>query len=289
MHTLSNSAITVTIADKGAELQSIYNNQNQLEYLWNGDPAAWAKRSPVLFPIIGELKDKSYFYKGQKFQLDRHGFARDMQFTVTDKDETSITFSITDTEKTLSVYPFKFKFSVKYTLVENTLQVSYIVENTGSDTMYFSVGGHPAFKVPLEDGIAFEDYQLVFNEKEIAGRWPLSAEGLIKREATPFLVNESVLPLKKELFASDAIVLIGLKSTSVTIESLKSQHGLTVSFEGFPYLGIWEAKGGDFLCIEPWCGIADSVNATGNIDEKEGIRVLQPTEAFVASFYITLF
>ncbi len=289
MYSISNDILAIEVASKGAELQSIYHKQNNLEYLWSGDPKYWAKRSPVLFPIVGELKNNSYSYKGQRYPLSRHGFARDMEFALTDQTNDSVTFYITDNEKTLGVYPFKFRFSVKYTLVENVLQVTYTVENTGDDTMYFSVGGHPAFRVPIAHDTSFEDYKLVFDKPEIAGRWPLSAEGLIQKEAVSVLVNQNELPLTKELFASDALVFVGLNSTSVSIKSDKTEHGVSVSFEGFPYLGIWEGKGGDFVCIEPWCGIADSVDATGNLDEKEGIHVLQPTEAFVASFFVSVF
>jgi galactose mutarotase-like enzyme len=289
MVSITNGILTIQVANKGAELQSIYHSQNKLEYLWSGDPTYWAKKSPVLFPIVGELKNGSYTYKGQQYKLSRHGFAREMEFELTEQGTDSLTFSIKSDERTLAVYPFPFAFSVKYSLIENIVQVTYIVENSGTETMYFSVGGHPAFKVPIEGGTDFEDYHLTFNEKETAGRWPVSSDGLIKPEATPLLINENILPLTKELFSADAVVLIGLKSTSVTIESTKTEYKLRVGFEGFPYLGIWETKGGDFVCIEPWCGIADNVNASGKLEEKEGINSLQPADVFIASFAIQAF
>ncbi len=286
MHSISNDIISIQVAAKGAELQSIYHKQHKLEYLWSGDPAIWGKRSPVLFPIVGELKDKTYIYNGKKYNLSRHGFAREMEFEVTEQTDTSITFSIHSNEQILSIYPFVFAFSVRYTLIENALEITYTVENKSNETMYFSVGGHPAFKIPLVDGTAYEDYQLVFNKKETAGRWPISSEGLIETAPTPLLENESILSLRKELFSADAIVFKALKSTSVTLKSIKTEHGLKVTFQDFPYLGIWETKGGDFVCIEPWCGIADSVNASGKLEEKEGINTLAPKGKFEATFSI---
>jgi len=286
MHSISNNFLSVQIANKGAELQSIYNKQHNLEYLWNGDPAIWGKKSPVLFPIVGELKDHVYVYNGKKYALSRHGFAREMEFEVTEQTETSITFSIHSDEKTLSIYPFEFIFSVRYMLAENALHVTYTVENKGNETMYFSVGGHPAFKVPLVEGTTFEDYQLVFDEKETLERWPISSEGLIETSPAPFLKNESAVSLRKELFSADAIVFKNLRSTGVSIKSEKTPHGLTVVFKDFPYLGIWETKGGDFVCIEPWCGIADSVNTSGKLEEKEGINTLSASNVFKVSFTI---
>lgn len=289
MPSISNDLISIKVATKGAELQSIYHKQNGLEYMWSGDPLYWSKHSPVLFPIVGELKDKTYHYNGRQYNLSRHGFAREMEFEVTGQTEDAITLSLKANEETAEKYPFEFIFSVRYGLIENIVQVAFEVENIGTDTMLFSVGAHPAFKVPLVEGTVYEDYQLVFNEKETLGRWPISADGLIETESKPLLENENVLPLKKELFSADAIVLKDLKSKSVSITSPKTEHGLEVNFENFPFLGIWETKGGDFVCIEPWCGIADSVNASGNLEEKEGINTLAPAEKFEVSYTIKIF
>lgn len=289
MLSISNGDLSINVAKKGAELQSIYHKLHELEYMWSGDPAYWGKRSPVLFPVVGELKNKTYYYKDKEYSLSRHGFAREMEFEVTEQSESSLTLALRSDQETLTKYPFHFVFSVRYTLFENILQITFIVDNTGNDTMLFSVGGHPAFKVPLIEGTVFEDYQLLFGEKETVGRWPISPEGLIQNAPKPLFVDEDVLPLKKELFAADAIVLKELKSTSVAITSLKTKHGLRVNFEDFPYLGIWETKGGDFVCIEPWCGVADSVNASGKLEEKEGINSLAPSEKFEVSYTIEIF
>jgi galactose mutarotase-like enzyme len=289
MPSISNDFISINVATKGAELQSLYHKQHKLEYMWSGDPAFWGKHSPILFPIVGELKNKAYQYNGQRYQLNRHGFAREMEFKVSEQSEDSITFLLQSNEETLEKYPFPFRFAVRYTLAENSLQISFIVENIGSENMLFSVGAHPAFKVPLVEGTTYDDYRLVFDKPETTGRWPISPDGLIETTSQPLLKNETILPLKKELFSADAIVLKDLQSTSVSITSPKTEHGLKVKFENFPFLGIWSTKGGDFLCIEPWCGIADSVNTSGNLKEKEGINRLDPSGKFEVSYLIEVF
>jgi galactose mutarotase-like enzyme len=289
MPSISNDSIAIEVATKGAELQSLYHKQHKLEYMWGGDPAIWGKHSPVLFPIVGELKNKTYQYNGQQYHLSRHGFARDMEFEVSEQRENSITFLLQSNEETLKKYPFPFQFSVVYTLAESSLQIAFIVQNAGSDNMLFSVGAHPAFKVPLVEGTGYEDYQLEFNKPETTGRWPISPDGLIETKSQPLFEKQTILPLKKELFSADAIVLKGLRSTSIAITSSATEHGLKVDFEKFPFLGIWSAKGGDFVCIEPWCGIADSVNASGNLKEKEGINTLEPSGTYEVSYRIELF
>ncbi len=288
-HQIQNSSLSVSIATKGAELQSIINKSTGLEYMWSADPAFWAKKSPVLFPIVGGLKNDHYTYNGNTYTLGRHGFARDMEFTVTEQDESRITFTLTDNETTRKNYPFQFNFSVKYTLEQNRVNVSYIVKNTDDKTLLFSVGGHPAFKLPLVHNTFFEDYYLQFSHVETAGHWPLSPGGQLEDHSVPFINNTNILPLKRPLFYQDALVFKNLASNSIAILSKKTPNGLRVHFDGFPYLGIWNAKDANFVCIEPWCGIADSVNATGDLAQKEGINQLQPGHIFERTWGVELF
>jgi galactose mutarotase-like enzyme len=243
----------------------------------------------VLFPIVGGLKNGLYQYKGNTYQLGRHGFARERDFSVAAQSANSITFTLESDTETLAVYPFAFRFSVVYTLEETTLHVGYLVENTGEESMYFSIGAHPAFAVPLISGTIYADYYLAFEQKETAGKWPLSGDGLIEANAVSMLENTDKLPLSKELFYGDALVFKHLKSNNISILTDKSKHGLTVHFEGFPYMGIWSAKNADFVCIEPWCGIADSVNASGNLTEKEGINLLLPNDQFMRNWNVKVF
>lgn len=274
MPSISTDQLTVSIQEKGAELTSLYNKQTGLEYMWNADPAFWAKSSPILFPIVGTLKEDTYYYEGKSYSLSRHGFARDMYFAITEKETNTITFTLESSEATKEKYPFDFRFDIIYTVIDDTLSVTYKVTNTGKVKMYFSVGGHPAFKVPLVDGTAYNDYYLMFNKSETAGRWPISKEGLIEKNAIPLLKDTNRLPLTKELFFNDALVFKKLHSTSVSLLSSATTHGFEFDFTGFPFLGIWAAKNADFVCIEPWCGVADSVDTDQQLVHKEGINEL---------------
>lgn len=289
IYTIQNNCLTVSIATKGAELQSIIHKDFGIEYIWSGDPNFWGKKSPVLFPIVGGLKQNHYTYNGVQYEMGRHGFARDMDFGVTEQTETALTFTLVSNAVTEKVYPFLFRFSVKYTLEDDKLQVAYVVKNTGDDLMYFSVGAHPAFSVPLVEHTNFEDYYLEFDHTENKGRWPLSSEGQVETFALPCLEGTNILPLRKQLFYEDALVFKKLASTSIAIKCHKTTHGLKVSFPHFPYMGIWNAKDADFVCIEPWCGIADHVNASGLIAEKEGINRLQPEHIFTRTWTVELF
>lgn len=289
IHTISNGILDVQVKTKGAELAGLYNRQTGLEYMWNGDPAFWAKQSPVLFPIIGTLRQNTYYINGQAYELGRHGFARDREFVLRESDNRSLVFSLESDTATLEKYPFPFRFDIIYTLQEATLHVSYHVSNTGSKPLYFSVGGHPAFRLPLVEGTAFEDYELYFDEEENSGRWPISADGLIEKQSLPLLQHTQVLPLNKPLFAKDALVFKDIRSAVITLRSRQTPHGLQFARHGFPFLGIWSAPGADFVCIEPWCGIADAVDSTQQLEEKEGIEVLAPGQTFERTWSVTTF
>ena len=289
MFTLENEYLKIEINSKGAELNSIYNKKKNIEYMWSGDPAFWGKKSPVLFPIIGSLKNDTYYFENKAYQLSRHGFAREMEFEVTNQNASAITFTLIRSNATLEKYPFQFKFDIIYSIKDKQLQVTYRVVNKGdiSQKLYFSVGGHPAFKLPVLPATSYTDYWLEFNKKENAGRWPISDEGLIKEQPIPLMTDTNRLPLAKDLFYTDAIVFKKLNSTSVKLVSGQSGEIFDFDFTGFPYLGIWAAKGADFVCIEPWCGIADSVNSNQQLTEKEGINMLDSTDQFERTWKFT--
>jgi galactose mutarotase-like enzyme len=289
MFTIENQRIKAVINAKGAELTQLFHKDEQLDYMWAGDPAVWGKHSPVLFPIVGTLKNNTYYYNDESYQLPRHGFARDKQFSVEDQQADAITFLLRSDAETMTIYPFTFEFRIKYTLVDNSLAVSYEVVNAGKEAMYFSVGAHPAFKIPLVPGTVYTDYYLQFNQTETAPRWPISPDGLIEAASIPLLENTNRLNLKKDLFQKDALVMKGMSSTMVTLASDKTPHGFRFDFPGFPFLGIWAAKNADFVCIEPWCGIADSVTTNQQLPDKEGINKLVAGETFTRTWTIMVY
>ena len=286
---ISNPILQVSISSKGAELQSIFHSLYFIEFLWQGDPTFWGKKSPILFPIVGGLKNGQYHYAGSTYSLPRHGFARDKEFSVTHQTDNSITFSLSEDEETLQQYPFAFILSITYTLEKNRLLVNYQVENPGQDLLYFSIGAHPAFALPMVKGTQFSDYFLAFNKQETAEKWPLNDAGLIENSTIPCLINCTRYPLTKSLFYGDALVFKKLLSNSIAIESNKTAHGISMHFEDFPFMGIWSAKDADFLCIEPWCGIADAANTQGNFIEKEGMNQLATKEKFSRTWSVDVF
>ncbi len=289
MFTLENDQLRIAVNLKGAELSSIYNKITQLEYLWSGDPAFWPKKSPVLFPIVGTLKNNTYYYEGKSYQLNRHGFARDMDFTLTDQSDTHLQFTLTDTPETLQKFPFRFQLDIIYTIEGSSLSVTYQVHNPSADNMFFSFGGHPAFKVPLENRLDFEDYYFEFEREETALRWMISLDGLINPAAIPFLKNTKKLKVTRELFRDDAVVMKYLHSNKVTLKTNKSEHGIEFSFPRFPFLGLWTGNNGNFICIEPWCGIADSTTTTQQLINKEGINLLAGESTFTRKWSVRVF
>ncbi|HCL83104.1 MAG TPA: aldose epimerase, partial [Chitinophagaceae bacterium] len=272
MFILENEVLKVTVSPKGAELQSIVNTVFGMEYLWNGDPAFWAKRSPVLFPIIGSLKNNTYYYKGRLYQLPRHGFARDMEFVVEKQSPGEITLLLCSNAETKKNYPFDFEFRIRYRVLGDELSTEYLVTNTGNELLLFSVGGHPAFRLPLTPDTRFADYYLRFEESENLARWPISPEGLIRERPLTVLEDSNRLNLQKSLFYQDALVFKYPASSEISLLSGKTSHGIRFHMGEFPFLGIWSAKEADFICLEPWCGIADSVNSDQQLEHKEGIE-----------------
>lgn len=286
MTILENSTLKIAVKNNGAELCSLYNKQSQIEYLWQAGKE-WPKHSPVLFPIVGQLKNNTYRYQDKTYTLERHGFARNLAFNVTEVKSDSIRLTLKEQDATLAVYPFHFILNISYQLHENTLKVIYEIVNTGKDSMPFSIGAHPAFNVPLNKGENYNDYFLIFNKTENAGRWLLQ-NGLLDSEVE-FFKSSNQLPLTKELFSKDALVFKHLKSGRIDLRCKNHNHGVAVNFPGFPYMGIWAASCADFVCIEPWLGIADSIQSNGNIQEKEGIILLQPDVKFKAAYTIEVF
>lgn len=297
MVTLQNEVITAEIDPKGAELQSLLHN-NGIEYMWNGNPAFWGKHSPVLFPIVGTLKDDTYYFEGKTYQLPRHGFARDMTFASKQVSKEEAVFTLKDNPSTKKVYPFAFVLKLHYHLRDNRLLCTYEVNNPGKGVLYFSVGGHPAFALPMLKGSNYNDHYLLFSKEEPLVRYKLD-NGLIGNETETLKTFASSqlkpsdtaikLPLSHELFYEDAIVLKHLENHYTTLTSDKHQHGLVFDFTGFPYLGIWAARDAPFVCIEPWCGITDNVGHDKKLEKKEGIIALKPGGAWQRTWSVTCF
>lgn len=287
MTTLENSFLRVQINHDGAELNSIFNLHNETEYLWQGDPEFWGRRAPVLFPIVGRLKDDTFSYYGSFYTMKQHGLARNMRFQLVHHRENSARFMLLSKAKTLKSYPFHFALQIEYVLIKNYLTTVYRVINPYTKILHYSIGGHPAFNCPLVEGEERSDYQLVFNRSETAST-QLIEEGIRTGERVPILNNENAIQLTNDLFDNDALIFDHLKSNKVSLQKGDTKI-LTFDFTGFPYLGIWSKNSqSPFVCIEPWHGIADKVSHDQDFSEKEGVRTLAPTEVFECKFTIEI-
>ncbi|HAC1159024.1 TPA_asm: aldose 1-epimerase family protein [Listeria monocytogenes] len=286
---LENEVLLVEMKTAGAELTRIIHKDTGLEYLWNADSKFWGRHSPVLFPTVGRLVEDTYLVDGKPYHLGQHGFARDRDFQVIEQTEKSVRFELDADEDSLAVYPYKFKLSIIYTIEKNTVAVSYEVENTDNKRIYFSIGAHPAFNLPLTDGTTFEDYYLDFGTEE--NLETLCLEGPYRSGEIKKVVDKPAqyLPLSYDLFKNDALIFEALKQKEMTIKSDKTPHFVKVSFPEFPFVGVWTAKPGTpFLCIEPWYGIADGAGESVELRDKAGIEHLEPEAVFASEYEITV-
>lgn len=286
---LQNDQYQVAVKETGAELSSFRSLQDNLEYIWQADPAIWPRHTPVLFPVVGKLAEGQYRYRGQTYALPQHGFARDEQFELVNQSAQSLHFALNSSDKTLAVYPFPFRLEIAFLLQENSLQTSYRVINTGSEELYFSIGAHPGFNCPLLAGEKFEDYALVFEQPETLSRYLLS-QGLQNGQTEAVLQQAQKLPLRYELFEQDALVFKGMASQKISLKTERHSHGLDFEFEDYPYFGIWTKEAGaPFICLEPWHGIASRVGDSGELTQKEGILKLAASESFSCAYTIRVY
>jgi len=280
--TLSNSKLSAQINAKGAELVSLKSNESNEEFIWEGNPAFWGKHSPVLFPIVGTLKNNSYTYNDKKYQLLRHGFARDSDFKLIRSKTTEATFALQSSDESRKVFPFEFELQLTYTLVDNQLIIRYTVINLDSKAIPFSIGAHPAFALPND----FENYSLAFSDQETLKCYTLEND-LVSDTTFEIELNNKKLPLTYSTFANDALIFKNLSSKEITI--LEDSHPkLKVVFDDFKNLGIWTKVGAPFICIEPWLGYSDTIHSNGNLFEKDGIQVVNENCSFDSQFSIQI-
>ena len=288
--TLKNNVIQINVKKTGAELCGIKLLSNGKDYMWNGDPKVWGGISPVLFPIVGVLKDHSYFLDGEKYTMPNHGFfQRNSHVELAASSDSSLTFKLDYSEETLKKYPFEFEFLITYTLRKNKVIVSQEVKNLGNTDMYFSLGAHPSFKCPVDSGEKYTDYYLDFELAETAYTYPIEPSGLLGKKTNLILNNSHIIELNYHLFEKDALVFKDIKSKRVNLCSRISGKRVQVDFEGFPYLGFWGKPNADYVCIEPWLGVNDGVDTDQNFKTKEGIIKLIKKNSFKATYSISIY
>ncbi|MDB5010604.1 MAG: aldose 1-epimerase family protein [Mucilaginibacter sp.] len=288
MTIIQNDHYKIAIRTQGGELTSFYSKSTGIEHLWQADTDIWPWYAPTLFPIVGALNNNQLLVDGQAYPMARHGFNRQSELLLLESDAQSAKFSLPYCEKTLEVYPYKFDFQIHYDLIDTALRVTYKVINLDKKDIYFSVGGHPGFNVPFNKGEQYEDYYLEFEAEEKLYAHLLSSEGTFTGETQLVQMDGNKLPLNRDLFINDALVFKNMKSRMVTIKSTKHDQSLSVEFPHFNYLGIWAKTGGDFICIEPWLGCADTQGKQTDISQKEGIQKLNVGHVFESAFFISL-
>jgi galactose mutarotase-like enzyme len=289
VHHLQNDHYQVTLKEAGAELSSFRSLADNLEYIWQADPAIWPRHAPVLFPVVGKLPEGKYHYQGHTYALPQHGFARDEKFDLVNQAGHKLTFALNSSDKTLALYPFPFRLEISYSLKENSLETAYRVINTGTGDMYFSIGAHPAYNCPLLAEEKFEDYYLEFDKEETLNRYLLS-EGLQNGQTQPVLAANRQLPLRYDLFDQDALVLKDMASEKISLKTTRHGHGLDFEFRNYPYFGIWtKGPGASFICLEPWHGISSRVGDSGDLTRKEGIMCLAAGSDFSCSYTVRVY
>ncbi|WP_178985499.1 aldose 1-epimerase family protein [Winogradskyella helgolandensis] len=290
MYSLKNDLLQIHIKSKGAELCNITSAKHKTEFMWQANPEFWGSHAPNLFPIIGCMKDDHYIYNNKTYQMPKHGFVRhNDNFTIKKQSDSSITFSLVSNEKLYSCYPFLFEFEITYTLSKNKLMVTHTITNLDDKTLYFSLGGHPAFNCPLPKDENYTDYYLEFEKEEDSQSYLLNmANGLLTHDTKPAFSEGNKIHLRPDLFNEDALVFKDLKSRIVSLKHNTKGNVLTVNFKDFKHLGIWAKPNAPYVCIEPWLGFADHETTDQKIETKEGILSLASDSVFNASYSIEI-
>lgn len=290
MITLTNAILSISIAEHGAELQSI--RKGGKEYLWQGDEKFWGRRSPVLFPFVGRVWDNVYRHEGKAYEMGQHGFARDMDFVLVDKNETEATFQLESTPGTWAKYPFMFKLKIGYELKDNTVIVKWHVENTGIEDMYFQIGAHPAFYFPgLDLSVEQRGYFAFDKTRGLEYICPVEKGCASPERHTLVLDEDGMMPINVHTFDCDTYIFDNKQLGRVTLSDRERKPYLSLEFDT-PLVALWSPTkvhpDCPFVCIEPWYGRCDSVGYEGELKGREWMQALAGKETFEAEYRIIL-
>ena len=281
LHTIQNEFLTVTAAEKGAELQSILGADGT-EYLWQGDSTYWSDRALNIFPYVARLRNGEYYLDGSKHRMQIHGIAPYRDFTLVTNDGARMVLELRSDTDTLQEYPCEFSFRVIYALRGTVLEITYEVENRDGKTMYFGLGGHPGFNVPLTKEKQFEDYCLEFERACDAKRVGFTEDCFVTGEDTAYPLEEGRrIPLRHDLFDEDAIVLRDMAG-AVTLKAEGDPHSVTVRYPGMQYLGLWHwpRTAAPYVCIEPWCSLPARAEGVTVFEEQDDLIALAAGETY---------
>ena len=284
--TIASNRLSAGIAALGAELQHLTDSDGR-QLQWDGDPAVWHGRAPILFPVIGLLEGGCYRLDGKIYQMPKHGFARHSTFAIAESAPDAATFRLTASDETRAIYPFEFQLDIRFSLSGAVLTLAATITNAGRTSMPASFGFHPALRWPLPYGQPRADHRIRFEHDEPAPIRRINSHGFLLAESQPTPVVGDTLALRDELFVADAMIFDRLASRRVLYGAATGPQ-LSVEFEDFPTLGVWTKPGADFVCIEPWQGFSDPVGFSGDIREKPGIIEIAPGESRRLAMHVSL-
>ncbi len=292
IYSLKNTQIGICVDSHGAELRSLKKLDSGMEYMWNADPAYWGRTSPVLFPLVGCLNNGSFRYGGKAYPMAKHGFAKDMEFELLRQTEEELIFLLRSDEETRTVFPFEFEFEQGYRFDkenEKKLVVSWNVKNCGSQRMYFSIGGHPAFWCPIGGRGTRTDYKLMFDAKDKIVSSLVGENSLLTGGTKEFALRDGAMEITADLFDTDALILENDQAHTISLCDSSGKPYVTVCSDA-PVLGIWSPakKNAPFICIEPWYGICDSEGFAGELSERRYGNELAPSGEFYAEYTIMI-
>ena len=276
---IDNGIISIEINNHGAEIRSA--KKNNVEYMWCADEKFWGRCSPVLFPIVGGLKDKKYRVNGVEYSMGQHGFARDMDFELLEKDEISATYILKSNSETIAKYPFQFTLIIKYTLIDSTIKVEWKVTNENDKDMSFSIGAHPAFN--LRDGVNYFKFD---NGNDLTYNL-IDETGLYAKTPVYTLKNDGFVEITKDMFDKDALIIENGQAKEVSLCDNEKKPYVTVRFSA-PIFGLWSKPGAPFVCIEPWYGRCDRNDFSGEFSQRDHIINMPSGETFEAEYEIEL-
>lgn len=284
---ISNGEVTASVDSHGAELKSLRIAGSGTEYMWRGDPGYWGRTSPVLFPFIGTLKNGGYRFQGKTYKMMKHGFARDMEFKLVSHEASEVWFVLDADERTKEVYPFDFKLEIGYRLDGRRVKVLWRVENFSEETVYFSIGGHPAFHCPIRQGERRQDYYLDFGRKDCIRCTSVGWDGLVGARHVVLELENGRLPVRDELFERDAMVMEDGQVQRISLLTPDKKPYVTVSFQA-PVAAVWTPAGvqAPFICIEPWYGLCDSADFEGGLEERKWVNAVEPGKRFAEDYVI---
>ena len=291
VYILENDELILTVDSLGAEIKSLKSKINGKEYMWSGDKRYWGRTAPVLFPVVGSLKNKQFTYQDEVYNIGQHGFARDLEHILKRKSDDEIWFELVESDETRKKYPFRFILNIGYRLSGHSVEVMWKVTNPSEKDLYFAIGGHPAFVCPIHNENDKSEYSIYFNttsDKLVYKRLDRETS-LVTNEEFSLELEDGYVNISPQFFDTSAYVFENNQCSEVALVSPDKKHYITVKFEESTF-GLWspEGKNAPFVCIEPWNGRGDSIGFNGTLEERETMTKLASNDVYESRYYIVV-